>query len=205
MWKKYEVRLDMTGEFAAAIPNTREEIIKMLENRMPAKAPKDAVPVEELAEVVAGEVGTDEEALPGYATFKRNEAGLYYEGRCIRGHLKDCAQQIVGLVPDIKNFRAKFVNKVYVETDVIPLGKTEVDGTEQRFIQVMTRQGPRSTFKFIDYLLKPRLVFTVKILEDSIISREHLEKVLDYGCVHGLGQERSQGWGRYIWAITETQ
>ena len=102
-------------------------------------------------------------------------------------------------------------------TDVIPLchsGVTdrpsplcvtfsEPDGTEQRFVQVMTRQGPRSTIKYIDYLEKPTLNFQLKVLEDGIITEEILTSIFEYGAIHGLGQERSQGWGRYEFTITE--
>jgi len=203
MWKKYDVKLKMMGQFGASIPKTKEEIVAMLAHRAPTRPPEDATPLPELADQVAEEVGADEESLPGWATFKRNGAGLYYESRCVRGHLKDCAHQIAGMVGDIKNFRAKFVNRVYVETEVIPLGKAEPDGMEKRFIQVMTRQGPRSTFKFIDYLEKPELRFAVVILEDSVIERKHLEMALNYGAIHGLGAERSQGWGRYSWEVEE--
>jgi hypothetical protein len=101
MWKKYEVQLKMLGRFAASLPKTREEIQKMLENRMPLNPPENFVPVAELAEEVAGKVGAQaageeeaEELQFGYATFPRNTEWLYYEGRCIRGHLKDCANQI---------------------------------------------------------------------------------------------------------------
>jgi hypothetical protein len=28
-----------------------------------------------------------------------------------------------------------------------------------------------------------------------------LRVIFDYGSIHGLGQERSQGWGRYTYTI----
>lgn len=198
MWKRYGVTLEFEGRFAASIPRTKEEIAKMLEHRMPEKMPEGAVPVEELAEQVAEEVGADEESLPGWATFKHNDAGLYYEGRCLRGHLKDCAQQVSGMVKkDLAAFKAKFANKVYVVEDVIPLGVAEIAGTELRFVHAMTAQGPRNSLKYIDYVEKPTITFTLKVLDDGVITEDHLRMVFDYGCLHGVGQERSTGWGRY--------
>jgi len=213
MWKKYEVELKMLGRFAASLPKTREEIEQMLEHRTPTNPPENFTPVAELVEEVAGKVGvppegeTEEEELKyGWATFPRNEEGLYYEGRCIRGHLKDCANQIKDMLePPVKAFKAKVANKVYVMTDVIPLGAKEIAGTEQRFVQVMTRLGPRSTIKYVDYLEKPILKFRLNVLEDGIITKELLTSIFEYGSVHGLGQERSQGWGRYDFTITEVQ
>lgn len=216
MWKNYEVNMTIAGKFAASIPKTEEEIKKMLEHRMPSKPPENAVPINELAKEVAEEVGTEPEI--GWATFKRNNEGLYYEGRCIRGHIKDCAQQVSSIFPAIKAFKAKIANKVYVMDDVIPIRsasnkktvgtlvsllpqKIEPDGYVQRFIQVMTRQGPRSTYKYIDYVENIVLNFGLSILDDGFVTDEILSAILTYGSIHGLGQERSQGWGRYVYAF----
>jgi len=196
MWKRYLVELQVEGKFAAALPKTQDEIEKMLENRMPMKPPENAITINELADKVTVEVGATEQEM-GWATFKRNGDGIYYEGRCVRGHIKDCATQIAKFYPDISAFKAKISNKVYVETDAIPLGKSEPDGYEQRFIQVMTRQGPRSAYKFIDYVESPKITFILRILDDGVISEKMLTDIFEYGGTHGLGQERSQGWGRY--------
>ena len=235
MWKKYELELQMTGQFAASLPRSREEIKAMLENRMPVKPPVDYIPIDELTEEVYGKVapvfpdqsvtpaGEEEEELQyGWATFCRNEEGLYYEGRCVRGHLKDCANQVKDVdIPALKvvkkkdgeegqitALKAKVANKVYVMTDVIPLmldgvQAKEIAGTQQRFVQVMTRMGPRSTIKYLDYLEKPVLTFQLNVLDDGIITEDILDAIFEYGSVHGLGQERSQGWGRYTYTIKE--
>jgi len=211
MWKKYEVEQQMTGRFAAALPKAKEAIEQMLEHRMPATLPENFTPIAELTEEVAEKVGApaegeeeEEELKYGWATFPRNEEGLYYEGRCIRGHIKDCANQVKDAIePPVKALKAKVANKVYVMTDVIPLGAKEIGGTEQRFVQVMTPKGPRSTIKYVDYLEKPTLKFRLNVLDDGIITREILDAIFEYGSVHGLGQERSQGWGRYTFIITE--
>jgi len=202
MWKRYEVELSMEGRFAASVPKTHDEIAKMLEHRMPGKKPENAVPIDELAEQVTAEVAAEEPEV-GWATFKRDDNGLYYEGRCVRGHIKDCAQQVSSFFPETKAFKSKVANKVYVETDKIPIAKDAPDGWEQRFIQVMTRQGPRSTYKFIDYVDGVKLTFTLRVLDDGVISEDILRAIFDYGSVHGLGQERSQGWGRYSYSMTE--
>ena len=213
MWKKYDVELQMTDKFAASLPRTKEAIRQMLEHRMPDAPPENFIPISELAEEVAEVVGAhgegeeeDEELRYGWATFPRNEGGLYYEGRCIRGHLKDCANQIKdALKPSVKAMKAKVSNKVYVMTDVIPLGSNEPVGTEQLFVQVMTPRGPRSSIKYVDYLEKPTLKFRLNVLDDGIITEDILKTIFEYGSVHGIGQERSQGWGRYTFTITQIQ
>jgi len=209
MWLRYQVELQMTGRFAASLPRTISEIAAMLKNRKPATAPEDYTPLQEITEEIAAKVGATEgeedegEAKFGWATFPKDNTGLYYEGRCVRGHIKDCATQVRGLlVPEVKALKAKVANKIYVTTDVIPLGATEPAGTETRYVQVMTRLGPRSTIKYVDYLEKPTLVFELKVLNDGIITPEVLEALFEYGSVHGMGQERSQGWGRYEFSLS---
>ena len=223
IWNQYRISLQFEGEFGGQIPRSESEIKTMLEHRMPTRKPEGAVPIDELALEVASQVDVqdedDEEYLPGWSTFKRNQKGaLMYEGRCVRGHLKDCALQVKEFFPEIKNFRSKVVNRLYVNDTLIPIkdenGNTLVDieDTEVRFIQVMTRQGPRSAIKYIDYVTNPAFDVTIKLLNDTrnpkttrdIITIDHISAILEYGSVHGMGAERSQGWGRYtVTDITE--
>lgn len=209
MWRKYEVTLNMTGRFAASLPRAREDIERMLLNRMPVKPPEGHIPIGDLVEKVIEEVGAGEgEQQFGWATFPKDKDGLYYEGRCVRGHLKDVANQVKGVVkPEIKALKAKVANRVYVMTDVIPLYNkdglrlTEPSATEQRFIHVMTPMGERSSIKYIDYVEKPVLRFYLQVLDDGVVTDEILKTLFEYGSVHGLGQERSCGYGRYTFEI----
>ena len=118
MWLTFRVELQMTGRFAASLPRTREQITAMLEQRKPLHPPEDFVPIDDLAEEVASKVAPaegeeDHEVKFGWATFPRDDNGLYYEGRCIRGHLKDYAAQIRQFIkPEVKDLKAKVSNKV---------------------------------------------------------------------------------------------
>jgi len=58
-------------------------------------------------------------------------------------------------------------------------------------------KGPRSSLKTIDYVDKPILKFNLKVLDDDVIDRDILEAIFEYGSEHGMGQERSQDWGKY--------
>jgi hypothetical protein len=190
------VQLQFTTPFASSTPKNPKDIEAMLEARMPSKPPESAMPVPELAEQIAGEVEATEEVERGYATFKRDDNGLYYEARCIRAHIKDCANQLQGIL-GIKALKAKVANKVYVEPAKIYLGKSEPDGSEVRIIHAMTMKGPRSSLKTIDYVMDAKLNFTLRVLEDGVIDRDILEAIFEYGGTHGIGQERSQDWGKY--------
>lgn len=202
MWQRYEVELRFTTPFASSTPKNPKDIEAMLEARMPAKPPEDATPLPDLAEQVAEEVGATEEVERGYATFKRDDRGLYYEARCVRAHIKDCANQLQRLL-DIKALKSKVANRVYVEPARIYLGKQEPDGSEVRIVHAMTMKGPRSSLKTVDFVDKPVLTFILKVLDDGVIDRDILEAIFEYGAEHGMGQERSQDWGKYKLAKLE--
>jgi len=205
MWTKYNVELQFTAPFASSTPKNSKEIEAMLEARMPAKAPPDPVSIPELARQIAKEVGTEpNEAMErGYATFKRDDNGLYYEARCVRAHIKDCSNALQKLL-DIKALKSKVAQRVYVEPEKLYLGKKEPDGSETRIIHAMTMQGPRSSFKTIDYVLDTKLSFTLKVLDDGMITRKILEAIFEYGGTHGMGQERSSNdFGKYFVAKFE--
>jgi len=196
MWKRYEVELHFTTPFASSTPKNPKDIEAMLLARAPSKPPEGSTPLPELAEQVKEEVEAGEEVERGYATFKRDESGLYYEARCVRAHIKDCANQLQGLL-GIKALKAKVANRVYVEPARIYLDKNEPDGNEIRIIHAMTMKGPRSSLKTIDYVDKLTLKFTLKVLDDGVIDQKILASIFEYGAEHGMGQERSQDWGKY--------
>jgi len=196
MWKKYEVELQLTTQFASSTPKNPLDIEAMLKARIPSKPPEDPIPLPELADQIAEDVEADEEVERGYATFKRDENGLYYEARCVRAHIKDCANVLQKLLGK-KALKSKVANRVYIEPAKIYLGKSEPDGNETRIVHAMTMKGPRSSLKTIDYVDKPVLKFILKLMDDGEITQDILEAIFEYGGEHGMGQERSQDWGKY--------
>lgn len=204
MWVRYEVELHFTTPFASSTPKNPKDIEAMLIARAPSEpdlkrrmgAGEQITPLPELVEQVGEEVEAKEEVERGYATFKRDDTGLYYEARCVRAHIKDCANQLQGLL-SIKALKSKVANRVYVEPAKIYLDKSEPDGSETRIVHAMTMKGPRSSLKTIDYVNSPTLKFILKVLDDGVIDRDILEAIFEYGSEHGMGQERSQDWGKY--------
>ncbi len=204
MWKKYEVELRFTAPFASSTPKNPKDIEAMLIARSPSEpglkkrieAGEQVTPIPELAEQVAEEVEASKEVERGYATFKKDDKGLYYEARCVRAHIKDCANIIQGF-QGITALKSKVANRVYVEPAKIYLEKQEPDGNETRIVHAMTMKGPRSSLKTIDYVQEPTLKFILKVLDDGVIDRDILEAIFEYGGEHGMGQERSQDWGKY--------
>ena len=207
MWKRYQVEVEFTTNFGASLPRTPDGIRAMLEHRMPSEAAfkkiENPVPVAVLAEQVIQEVEASEEEPPGWATFPHDAQGIYVEPRTVRGHIKDCALQVAATT-GITAFKAKVANKVYVVEEPLRLRRadsaliTKVDGTITRTIQVMTRQGPRSSLKRVDYVAPPsRLAFVLRVWDDKVVGEKELRTIFEYGEVHGMGAERSQHWGNY--------
>jgi len=204
MWKKYEVELRFTTPFASSTPKNPKDIEAMLIARAPSEpelkkrmeAGEQITSIPDLAEEVAEEVEASEQVERGYATFKRDDKGLYYEARCVRAHIKDCANILQGF-EGIKALKSKVANRVYVGPAKIYLDKQAPDGNEMRIVHAMTPKGPRSSLKTIDYVDRPILRFTLKVLDDGVIDEEILNAIFEYGGEHGMGQERSQDWGKY--------
>jgi len=204
MWTLYSVELQFNDRFAASTPKNPEDIEIILGVRAPSqnsierreKKGKNVTPLPELAEQVKEEVQAKEEVERGYATFKRDDNGLYYEARCVRAHLKDCANVIAGQL-GIKGLKRRLADRVYVEPEKLYIDRKEPDGSETRIVHAMTPRGPRSSFKTFDYAERPRLGFTLKVLNDGVITKKILEKVFQYGEIHGMGQERGQDMGKY--------
>ncbi len=209
MWKHYDVEIRFTTPFASSLPKNKDEIAGMLTARMTSdadyqrriKASEVLKTVDELAEEVAEEVGADDDAEKGWATFKRDDKGLYYEARCVKAHLKDCANILQKFTGE-KALKSKVANRIEIHPADVRILKnggfaTDVDGFETRIVHAMTMKGPRSTLKNVDYVNEARLHFNIKVLNDGFVTDDLLRQLFEYGGEHGMGQERSQGWGKY--------
>jgi len=201
MWTRYEVAMEFTGKVMGGIPKNTEVIKAWLEARMPSEAVfarmPNPTPIATLAEEVAEAVGaTDEKEQKVWSGFMSDESGLYVPGFHIKAHLKDVAnilQKQIG----IKALKAKVADRFFVEEEKVYLGKMEPDGYWEHPVHIMTMQGPRSALKRNDYVERPRLVFTFKMLDDKIITEKILNSLFEYGGIHGFGAERGLGNGRY--------
>lgn len=210
MFRKYRVTWKFRNEFAAGIPENPEALLAFLEARAPERRPEDAIPLEELAEQVAQEIhqpSTEREAALT-TTFKEKNGALVYEARGVKAHIKDCAS-VLSKMLGITAFKAKVANRADIKPQFIPLTRngqpiTEVDGSEIRPVTTMTRLGPRTAVKIVKYVLAPELTFELLVLDDGVITEQHLRSIFQYGGnVKGAGQDRGLGWGRYDFTMEE--
>jgi hypothetical protein len=139
--------------------------------------------------------------------FKRDERGLYIEGRQIKAALKENTAILFPYVTDKwgatkKAPKAYLAERVFCEEDTIPLGRQEPDGVDCFIGHVTGPQGPRSTLTYVEYCERPELAFTVWSLEDSV-KREDWEAIFELMEQNGIGALRSQGHGRF--ALTNVE
>jgi len=191
MWKNIEVKMVFLEKLCGSVPQNKEIVKRWLSVR---KAPEGAE--EEVLETV--EDSQEKVTL----SFQKDEKGIFLRGGTVKAHLKDCSNQIKDVL-GVKNLRSKIANKVFVQESRIYLKRNdseyifEVDGEFDQPIHVITGLGPRSALKTIRFLTKPNIEFTLKILEDKEVDIKIIEKIFEYGSIHGFGGERGMGEGRY--------
>ena len=205
IWKLYGVKLQVTNRMMAGIPKNPDLIEAWLVARQPTEAAiarrrdngEEVTPIatliEEVAEQVDNDDGAEERAWLG---FKKDDEGLYIEGSNVKAHLKDCAN-VLQKILDFKALRSKLADRVYVVEEIVRLGVAEPSGYYEHPVHVMTRQGPRSALKRNDYVERPLLAFTLRVLADGVIKEDLLRDIFEYGGTHGIGAERGLGYGRY--------
>ncbi len=205
MWQKAEVTINFTGRLCGSVPLKKELVSPWLEARMPKEKPEEGKSMEEIKKEVIEAIEDIEEKVT--LGFQKNGRGLFVRGGTVKAHLKDCANQIKDAIkPQIKNFRGKVANKVYIEEYFIYLLKNDKpteneDGEFDQPVHVITQQGPRNALKTIRFLNEPSLKFHLMLMEDKEITPEKIEQVFEYGKIHGYGGERGMGEGRYSFEI----
>lgn len=131
--------------------------------------------------------------------FKRNEHGLYVEGRQLKAALKEAASVAVaagkldlrGWGKTSKSLVNFLAEHVFVLEDLLPLGVTEPTGVEQRFVHTYLGSG----IQYEEYVLDAEIDFTV-VTDFNFTEREWAIIWLT-GSMQGLGASRSMGFGRY--------
>lgn len=155
-------------------------------------------------------------AAPSINGFKRLPSGeLAYEGRCLKGALKEWAnsaypgndwdgkystvggKRIIapGCAPR-KGLMSTLAERVFVDPTLIPLGAKVPARVEERIKHVMTPQGPVSAIGRVEVLEHPLLEISVKV-RDNFLSREAWGRIWETGEEIGIGADRGRSDGRF--------
>jgi hypothetical protein len=131
--------------------------------------------------------------------FRRDEQGLYIEGRQVKAAIKEAASVAAAAAKlplkswgQTKKGLLGFVAEhIIVPEDRIHLGVTEPTGIVQRFVHTWRGSG----IQYEEYVENAKLSFTV--MADHEFSAEHWAMIWLTGEQQGIGASRSQGFGRY--------
>lgn len=133
--------------------------------------------------------------------FKRDDNGLYYEGRQLKAALKEAASIAVasgklssrGWGTTNKGLQAFSAEHIFVVEDRLYLGVDEPSGVIQSFPKNrITRQ---TGIQYTEYVTDAKINFTV--WSDWKFSQEDWAMIWLTGEQQGIGGSRSQGFGRY--------
>jgi hypothetical protein len=184
----YRVLLQFRDQLHGGIPRSPELIKGWLEARGMSDAAKRTE--QELGDQL---LEKEERAWNG---FKSVNGSLVIEARQVEACLKECAS-VSGMTQrkEKRGLKQILQHGLFVAPPFIPLGKTLPDGCEERAVHAMTRQGPRTALKRTDYVDKPRIEFTIKVLP-RILTDADLAELLALAQENGIGANRSQGAGK---------
>lgn len=208
MWTLYSVRFNFLTRICGSVPSDPELVRAWLDARKPSVRPPGSKSIDEINEEVLATIerGFDEEGS-NILVFQRHEGVCCLRAATFKAHIKDCARVLSGLVGKIEStaaFSTRVKNGVYHDEHAYwvpilrPDGKpvTKHDGEKDQPIH--TWRG--SALKRFEWIEPARVDFTLKVL-DHLVKEDDLHKLFQYGGVHGYGGERSNGEGRYEYAL----
>lgn len=180
---------------------------KVAENWIKTKlgASSDALIQAQVSEVMVERGVSAEDAATEVASnrhlngFKRDENGLYIEGRQLKAAIKEAAS-VAGAAGKIplkswgktnKGLLGFIAEHICVVDDTLPLGVTEPTGIAQRFVHTWRGTG----IQYEEYCDDVTVNFTVTA--DYDFSEEQWAMIWLTGGEQGIGATRSQGYGRY--------
>lgn len=149
--------------------------------------------------ITADEAAKVVDSLKHLNGFKRDDEGLYIEGRQLKAALKEAASCAVaagkltarGWGKTNKGLLSYLAEHVFVVEDRLHLGVTEATGINQRFVHTFRGSG----IQYEEYVSDAKVDFTV--MADHDFSEKEWAAIWTSGEQQGIGASRSQGYGRY--------
>lgn len=192
----------LVGTIAGGTPTDQKVAEGWLKTKLGAK---DDLLREMVAETMAERGVTADEAAAIVDTnkhlngFKRDEDGLYIEGRQLKAALKEAASVAVaagklemrGWGKTNKGLLSFLAEHVHVIEDKLHLGVTEASGITQRFVHTFRGTG----IQYEEYVTDAKISFTVET--DHKFTDEQWAHIWLTGERQGIGASRSQGFGKY--------
>jgi len=190
------------GVIAGGIPTDPKVAEGWLKSKL---VDKDALIQQMVAETMVERGVTAEEATEIVNThknlngFKRDDRGLYIEGRQLKAALKEAASIALaaGKLPargwgkTNKGLLGYLAEHVFVVEERLHLGVEKATGINQRFVSTFRGTG----IQYEEYVEDAKVDFTV--ISDHDFTDSDWAAIWLCGEQNGLGAARSQGYGRY--------
>ena len=168
-------------------------------------ADRDALVVDDVARIMAERGLSEEQAVEQAAMlkslngFKRDEHGLYIEGRQLKACIKEAANVAVaagklgkrGWGETNKGLLGFIAEHVFVTDEKLSLGVTEATGIMQRFVSTFRGTG----IQYEEYVDDADIHFEVEA--DHLFKADEWATIWTTAERQGIGASRSQGYGRF--------
>ena len=202
--KDMHIRLTFIEEVLGLSPSNKE----IYEDFIAKNAPDAKSKEEEIASI-----GSEEYVDKTMTVFPHDEDdNAFMYDYTIKGMLKDSIGML-RRVPGSKCSKVSAYRKI-VDGNIFPFprqikflpaeGKKYVElGTCQRPLRASTPQGDRNALAMSETVpAGTRMDFHIVVMKDDLVPV--VKECLDYGALHGLGQWRNSGKGRFLWEEVET-
>jgi len=149
--------------------------------------------------ITADEAASEINKLKHLNGFKKDEHGLYIEGRQIKAMIKEACNIAVaagkmeqrGWGKTNKGLLSFVAEHVFVPEERVYLGVEQPTGVNQKFVHTFRGAG----IQYEEYVEKAQLEFTV--MSDYNFKRDDWGMIWLTAEQEGLGASRSQGYGRF--------
>lgn len=148
----------------------------------------------------------------GMTVFLRdNKGSLCLGNHAIKGFFKGALTTLKEQV-GMAAVKTKVDKLLFIAPDFVPIldghgePQKEPDDHKERPLRAETAMGPRETIVSSEMVIPPwQVEFSVTVVENKgtrasrALDFEVVEAALEYGKLHGLGQWRNGGYGRFTW------
>lgn len=225
MWDRYLLTMNFEHRLCGSVPMSKQIVRAWLEAKAPKNKPKDAEKdFDEIETEVVDTIDEAQEIMERVTLgFQKVDGILVVRGGTIRAHFKDCANQVKKAVGHVdlgdkypkgkvtkkdghKQLKARVANDLFIEQYFVNITRngtpiTEPDDHYEQPVHVWAGGYQQNALKIINYVERPTLSCTIRILKNSEVTHKMLQAILEYAGWHGYAGERGLQEGRYTWDL----
>lgn len=193
IYEKYDVELKFREKLLGGVPKNPE----MIKGWLNAKVSKGELTASEqeisaMAAATGEEMAATTQENKSWTGFKKDDNGLYIEGRQIKAMMKECATTLKLMVKH-RGLKQVLQHGTVIKPQRIYLGKKEPDGYEESVCH--TWRG--SALKRNDFVEGCTIEFQIWVVNTNILTKKRVKTLFELGQENGLGASRSQDYGKF--------